>query len=172
LTKYLTPDSDKGVNTYFSKFQHNGDVLMKTVRNASITLGWAIVIATLVLQAFYSGHSYNVEYLNTYGPTLTLFDMILLFALSILPGFISFDLELLVKMFFWAFGLSVALIYLCITLPSYLGIIAIPVLQQFLTQGAITFIFRSMVPSSVICLMGTLLGGFLGERLLHVTTAS
>lgn len=170
--KYLTPNSEKGVSTYFSKFQDMVMQLMKTVRNASITLGWAIVIAALVLQAFYSGHSYSLEYLNTYGPALTLFDMILLFALSILPGFISFDLDLLVKMFFWALGLSVALIYLCITLPSYLGIITIPVLQEFLSEGAIAFIFRSMVPSSVICLMGALLGGFLGERLLHPTTAS
>lgn len=147
--------------------------LRKTVRNALITLGWTILIAALILQAFYGGHCYTPEHLSTYGPTLTLLDVIALFALSVLPGLASFDLELLVKMYFWSLLLSIVLIYLCITLPSYLGVITIAALQQLLAQGAIVFIFRSMMPSSIICLMGGLVGAFLGERLnLGYTTRS
>lgn len=139
--------------------------MKKTIRNALITLGWGISVAALTLQAFYSGHSYSPEYLNTYGPALTFLDMALFFPLSILPSLILSDLDLVVKMYFWSLGLSVVLIYLCITLPGYLGVITVPYLQQLLSQGAVVFIFRSMIPTSIICLIGSLFGAFLGERL-------
>lgn len=138
---------------------------MKKIRSALITLGWGISIATLTLQAFYGGHSYSIEYLNTYGPAVTFADMALFFPLSILLGLIAPDLDLVIKIFFWAIGLSIILTYLCLTLPSYLGVVGPPILQQILSQGAIVYIFRSMVPVSIICLIGSLLGAFLGERL-------
>lgn len=138
--------------------------MKKTIRNALVALGWSISVAALTLQAFYGGHSYSPEYLNTYGPALAPLDIVLFFPLSMLLGLILSELDLVVKTYFWSIGLSVVLIYFCITLPEYLGVIAVPMLQQLLSEGAIIFIFRSMVPSSIICLMGSLFGAFLGEK--------
>jgi len=129
-------------------------------------IGWAISIAAIVMQAFFSGHAYNVGALTTYGPSMTSFDTMLLLGPSALAGLILVDAGLILLGCFAALGISTLLVFLCIISPNILGIIAHPLLQQELVRAALIFTFRSFVPVGIIlCLVGGVLGGILGEKL-------
>lgn len=134
--------------------------------------GWALMIASIVLQALYSGHSADIAVLTTYGPTLTMVDLALLFVSSVFAGLVLVDVEWVVTSCFGALGISSFIMFLCLTLPITLGIIANPILKQYLVEGALILIIRSLVPSGIItCLMGGLSGGILGEMLaIHDST--
>lgn len=137
------------------------------MKNLSTTVGWSILISLVILWAFYNGHSYSLWTLSTYGPSLRIDDLVLLFAASAFAGLVLIDLESVVYSSLGALGLSLVIVYVCINLPSFSGIVPYAVLQQYLQVGAITFIFRSFMLSGILCLLGGLLGAALGER-IHV----
>lgn len=138
----------------------------RTVNNLLVIMGWAVSIAAVVLQAFYSGHSYHIGALTTYGPSMTAFDTVLLLVPSAFAGLILVDAGFILLSCFAALGVSTLIVFLCIISPNILGIVAHPVLQQELMRAALIFIFRSFVPAGIIlCLVGGVLGGIAGERL-------
>lgn len=139
----------------------------QNAKNILATIGWTILISFVILWALYNGHSYSFEALTTYGPSLMIDDLVLVFAVSVLAGLVLLDLESIMLGSLGALGLSAVIVYVCINLPSYLGIVSYPVLQQYLQIGAIVFIFRSFLLSAILSIIGALLGGLLGER-IHI----
>lgn len=137
----------------------------REIKNILITSEWTILLSGVILWAFYSGHSYSLEALSTYGPAFMLDDLVIVFAVSVFAGLILVDLESIVFGSVGVLGSSVVIVFLCINLPSFLGMIEYPALREYLQVAAVNFIFRSFMLSGVICLMGALLGGFLGERM-------
>ena len=133
----------------------------------AITIGWAILLSGIILWAFYTGHSYDIYALSTYGPSLMLEDLVLLFVFSVFGGLVLVDMETVVFSSFGVLGLSIVIVLFCINLPSILGVITYWVWSQYLLNAALTFVVRSFMLCSVICIMGALLGGFLGER-MHI----
>ena len=97
---------------------------------------------------------------------MTSFDTVLLLAPSAIAGMILVDAGLVFLSCFSALGISTLLICLCIISPSIMGILAHPLQQELLVRAALVFVIRSFVPAGIIlCLVGAVLGGIIGERL-------
>lgn len=121
-------------------------------KDVATTVGWAIVIASIVSQALYVRVS------------LIELDLILLFLTSVVAGSVVADLETLIASFLAAMVLGLLMIYSLLTLPSILKIAGVA--SGDLYSGAILMIFRNVFPIPlIIVLFGGLLGSFVGERL-------
>ena len=125
------------------------------VRSVLVTLGWAITIASVVLQTLYQ------------RPLLTALDVTLLFLISVLAGMALVDAEVIVLSYVGSLSLSILIMFGCLTLPAALGRIRYAQLNELLYGGAVVMILRSMFPAlwPLVCLIGGLAGGFAGEKL-------
>lgn len=129
---------------------------MRRVREVLVTVGWAITIASIALQALYQGF----ELL----PPLSL---ALLFIVSVLAGVVLVEPGIIVFGFFGALAISMLVMFVCWVSPAVLGTLPYAILGGFLYEAAFATVFRSLVPAPVIlCLMGALFGGVIGERIM------
>ncbi len=124
------------------------------VRNALITVGWAIVTSSIILQTLYQ------------QPALSALDYLSIFAVSLLAGLLLSDVEAAVLGCAGSLVITVLIMFICLILPANLGEVRYGHLADLLYGGALVMILRSMLPVSVIlCLIGGLIGSFLAESL-------
>ena len=129
-------------------------ILDKRMKDILVMIGWAIIVASVVLQALYQRWS------------LTGLDMVLLFIVSVLAGMVLVDPEVIVLSYAGSIFMSVLIMFVCLTLPATLGMLTYVVLEQLLYSEALSTIVKSLIPIPIIlCLMGGLIGGFIGEEL-------
>ena len=123
-------------------------------RDMLIVVGWAVLIASITLQGLY-------ERLN-----LTIWDMGLLFAVSVIAGMVLVDAGVIILGYIASLTISMVIMFICLILPAALGKLVHVLLGDLLYQEAIILIFRSMIPIPVVlCIMGGLVGGIMGESL-------
>jgi len=127
------------------------DMFRLEPRDIAATVGWAIVVASVFLQALYVR-----GFLNE-------LDLILLFFGSAVVGAVIVDIEKLVLSFLAANVLAVVVEYFCLNLPVILQLAVAGVALQ---SGVVVMLFRSIFPIAIIfILFGGFLGSFVGERL-------
>jgi len=121
------------------------------LRDVAATTGWAVVLASIVLQALYVRAS------------VAEFEIVLLFFGSVIVGAVLADLERLILGCVAAIALSVVIMYVCLNLPVVLHLAAA---AEALGSGAIVMIFRGIFPIPIVAILfGGLLGSYIGERL-------
>ena len=126
-------------------------MLRLQLRDVTATTGWAVVLASVVLQALYVRAS------------LTEFEIVLLFFGSVVVGAVLADLERLILSCVAAIALSVVIMYICLNLPA---ILHLATAAEALGEGAIVMVFRGIFPIPIIAILfGGLLGSYIGERL-------
>jgi len=126
-------------------------MLRLQLRDVAATAGWAVVLASIALQALYVRAS------------LTELETVLLFFGSVVVGVVLADLEKLIMGCVAAIALSVVIMYVCLNLPAILHLTAA---SEALGEGAIVMIFRGIFPIPIIAILfGGLLGSYIGERL-------
>lgn len=129
-----------------------------------IWIGWAIMTAYIVLQALY----------QRLMEPLAALDIMLILGISVLAGLILVDPEIIVFGFVGSISTSMIIMYFCLTLPASLGQIRYAPLREILFGGALGIVVaRTLIYLVVPCLLGSLLGGIVGERLgLRYKTSS
>ena len=128
------------------------DTLRVEFRDIAATVGWAIVIASIVLQALY------IRFF------LTELELILLFLVSTVVGSVLVDVGKVVVGFVGAVALAIVIAYFCLILPSMLRIAGVT--GEAMYSGAIVMIFRSTFPIPLIAILfGGFFGSFVGEML-------
>jgi hypothetical protein len=121
------------------------------LRDALASLGWAVVLAFVFLQALYF-RGFLIES-----------DLVLLFLGSALVGAIVADVEMLVLIFIGAMALATFIVYFCLYLPVVLGLV---IAGGALEEGVIVMIFRSVFPFAIVLILfGGFFGTYIGERL-------
>jgi len=121
------------------------------LRDALASLGWAVVLAFVFLQALYF-RGFLIES-----------DLVLLFLGSALVGAIVADVEMLVLIFISAMSLAAFIVYFCLYLPVVLGLV---IAGGALEEGVIVMIFRSVFPFAIVLILfGGFFGTYIGERL-------
>jgi len=121
------------------------------LRDALASLGWAVVLAFVFLQALYF-RGFLIES-----------DLVLLFLGSALVGAIVADVEMLVLIFIGAMSLASFIVYFCLYLPVVLGLV---IAGGALEEGVIVMIFRSVFPFAIVLILfGGFFGTYIGERL-------
>lgn len=127
------------------------DMVRLELRDIAATVGWAIVLASVFLQALYV-RGFLIES-----------DLILLFLGSAVVGAVLVDVDKLVLSFFAAVGLAVVVEFFCLNLPVTLQL---AVAGEALQSGAVVMLFRSIFPIAIVLILfGGFLGSFVGERL-------
>jgi len=120
--------------------------------DAGVTLGWAVMVASLIVQALYVRQA------------LTESEIVLLFVVSVVAGALLVDIERMVLSFVMAFGLAVVFSYFCLILPSLLGLVGVA--AEALYSAAVAMIFPAVFPSPFfVTILGGFLGSFIGESL-------
>lgn len=125
-----------------------------------IPCGWTILISSIILQALYI------------SPMLMWFHWLLLLLASILSGILLVDLKRIVLSYFVVVALSLFVIIFCLALlPVIAGKVLLETVVDTLLGSAMVMVVRSTFPGVwIMCLLGGILGGGIGER-LRVTAA-
>lgn len=120
-----------------------------------VMLGWALMLSAVVLSALYR------------GPSLDWLEWALLIAVCMFAGAVLVDLDAVVLGFFGAFLLSMAVSFLCLSLPALLGILEHAAQKEALFQWAVVLVVRTLVPLPLMyCFAASVIGAFLSEHFL------
>lgn len=130
------------------------------LRNALIAMGWSIIASTLTLNALYNGLQQQ----------LTIVELALIFACSLLAGMLIVDAESVIICCLGAVGITILLIYVGLTIPVTLNVVQYGPLREMLaetlTTSAIGIIVRVAILNLLVpSLLGAIAGGILGEYL-------
>jgi len=120
-----------------------------------ILCGWTILTSSIILQSLYT------------SPTLSWFHWLLLLLASIFSGILLTDLKTVVLGYFVVIALSLFFIIFCLSiLPVITGKVLFAAALDTLLGSAIVMVIRSTFPGVwIMCLLGGILGGGVGERL-------
>lgn len=124
-------------------------------RNILVTVGWALMMASVILQALYERLA------------LETLDLVFLFFISVVAGVVLIEADAIIYGWLGSLLMSAAMIFAFLTLPATLGVLGHVASGGALATGATVVVFRSMIlpsPTFLICLVGGLAGGFIGER--------
>lgn len=121
-----------------------------------IAVSWSAIMSFIMLQAIYQ------------RAFLSFLDLAFLFAFSVFAGLILVDVGRVIWAYVGAFSVSVLIMFFCLTLPATLGKVRFAFLGSLVYQQALILIVSNIflpTPVVVLCLLGGVLGGFLGEFL-------
>lgn len=120
-----------------------------------ITAGWAVIACSIILNTYF----------QSFNAPLSAPEFLVIFLASVLAGMILVDPETIVLSYFVLLALSIAILYVSITLPALLNVVGSAALGESLSDEAVSVIARSVFLYLLIpCLMGGILGGVVGER--------
>jgi len=120
-----------------------------------VIFGWGVAVASVVLNRLYQ------------QPLLTGLDYILLFVISVFAGALLLRAKLVLLGWIIATVFSLILMFLCLTMPVLIGWVKHPQFSYLLHWGIVVMVFRALFPTFFItCLMGSIIGGFVGEELI------
>lgn len=141
--------------------------MKKIVRNVLITIGWAIVVSTIALRTLYDRFLAFLLYerVEEYAAVLRPLDFVLIFLVSVLAGVLLHEPGSIVFSYLGSLALSGLIVYVGLTMPIYAG--KTHGLGRLLQESAINFMFTNLLFGPLfLLLVGSFLGGILGERLL------
>lgn len=128
----------------------------ETIRDFLAAVGWATMMAAIVLQGLYEG----IE------RPLPLANVLLLIAASVLAGAVLADPERIVLAYVGMLAMSMLAIFVSLVSPALLGEIKYPALRAVLYEGSIGIVTRvTLLYLMIPGLMGGFTGGIIGERL-------
>jgi len=140
------------------------------IKGILIMVGWGTVLGTVALHTLYERTlrlllpPHTVEW--PFGAVLRPLDLLLMFLVCMLVGMILLEPERIVIGYVGALLFSGLLMFTALSLPATLNTIKFPALREFLYGASIEMTFRSLILGPVvICLMGAVLGGIVGERI-------
>jgi hypothetical protein len=137
--------------------------LRETIIDLAITLGWAILFASIMLQYLYLP-KYSLVATILLAPPLE--NVILLFSTSLLAGMLLIDPLKVVSAFIIAFATALLIMFTALLSPVLLGTATGSYAGNAISTGAIGFIFGSVFPTATFTtLLGGFAGGILGEML-------
>jgi hypothetical protein len=117
--------------------------------------GWAVMIASIVLQRIYI------------QPLLTWLDYVLLFLVNFLAGVVILSAKRVLIGCIFATMLAMFLMFLILSMPAFLGWVRHVESAEYLYFGSIVMIFKAMFPSAfVACFLGAVFGGLVGEEVI------
>ena len=135
------------------------------IEDFAITLGWAIIVASIILQAMYKPR-YALTIVSPLS--LTILDYFGLLAASVLAGIILSDAQKVLLGYIASLFMSVLIMFLALISPAFLGTVKYVSAGglSLLYGGAIVLIFQHVFPYAMfVIFLGGVLGGILGERL-------
>lgn len=119
-------------------------------------LGWGATMASIMLQALY----------ERLFSTLTAWDLLLLFLVSVLAGMVLVDPTVIVLGYVVSLSVTTIIMFICLTSPALLGVLLYPAFREVMYEGALVTVFRTILPVPlIVCLIAGLIGGVIGERL-------
>jgi len=137
--------------------------LLAIVEDLAVILGWAITVASIMLQAMYKPR-YGIVVASPIS--LTLLDYLSLFGASVLSGMILVDAEKVMLGYIASLFTSLLIMFVALISPSFLGTVKYSSVEGLLYGGAAALIFQYVFPTAIfVCLAGGVLGGILGEKL-------
>lgn len=117
-----------------------------------IVVSWSVLISSVLL--------YSV--LMSPPPILS---YILLGLASFFAGVVLVDLDVIIVGCLITFALCVAMMFIALSLPVFLGTLSHAVLSDLVYTQALRMIFYATFPISIIlCLVTGILGGYVGEK--------
>lgn len=118
-------------------------------------LGWAVMIASIVLQRIYT------------QPLLTWLDYVLLFIVNFSAGVVLLNARRVLIGWICATILGMFLMFLILSMPAFLGWVRHAEFTEYLYFGSLVMIFKAMFPSAyIMCFIAAVFGGFVGEEVI------
>jgi len=123
----------------------------KGLKTVTVTLGWAVILSNILLNAIYQGLPVNIWILLS------------IFAVSVFAGLILVNIDRIVAAAIVSLILSILIMFFCLSLPAILAKIE-PGLEDLLYAGALGWIVKYIFPfPTLLCILGGLIGGMVGE---------
>jgi hypothetical protein len=117
-----------------------------------VVVGWALIIASILLHSIYQTQS------------ISPFDFVLLFLTSVFAGLVLVDIRTILFGYLVAFFIAVAFMFICLVLPAILAVFTYSEFAEVIYREATRLVFLAVFPFSFfVCFVGGFVGGALGE---------
>lgn len=138
-------------------------ILNDKTRILLVTVGWAVNVAFIILQALY----------QRLQQPLAPIEVALIIGVSVFAGIILIDADSIVYSYIGVLLISTATVYASLTLPATVGVIKPASLRSILLEGAIGITTRVVLLYLLLpCLIGGIFGGILGERFIGISAGT